>query len=305
MALYILHRSLLAIVTLWAVSVLSFVIILLPPGGADIDRSTHVQYFRWLGMVLRGRFGFSMQQNELVADLIGDRLGMTLVISLAALLLTWVVALPIGIYSAVRQYSLVDHFATVFGFIGVAIPNFLLALVVMYLGWKWFDADIGGLFSVEYLHAPWSWGRVQDFLSHLPLPVVILGLSGTANMIRIMRANLLDELRKPYVIAARARGLSETKLILKYPVRVALNPFASSAGYMLPQIVSGSVIVALVMGLPTMGPLLLAALLDQDMYVAGAIVMLLSTLTVVGTLLSDLLLMVIDPRIRVEGRDGS
>ena len=218
------------------------------------------------------------------------------------MLLAYVVALPIGIYSAVRQYSLVDYVATVIGFVGVAIPGFLLALVVMYFGWKWFDTDIGGLFSIEYLGEPWSWGKFLNMLNHLPIPAIVVGMSATAGGIRIMRANLLDELRKPYVITARAKGLSETKLILKYPVRVAMNPFASTAGYLLPSIVSGSIIVSLVLSLPTVGPLLLAALLDQDMYVAGAIVLLLSGLTIVGTLLSDLLLMVIDPRIRVEGR---
>ena len=302
MLAYILRRCLLTVLTLLVVSVLSFAIILLPPGGADIDQSVPAQYVKWLGMMLQGRFGYSPLRNDRVVDLVSDRLGMTLVISLAAVLLTWVVALPIGIYSAVRQYSLTDHVATVFGFIGVAIPSFLLALVMMYLGWQWFDADIGGLFSDEYLIAPWSWAKVVDLLKHLPIPVVILGLSGTAVLIRIMRANLLDELRKPYVITARARGLSETKLILKYPVRVAANPFASNAGYMLPQIVSGSIIVSVVLSLPTVGPLLLTALLQQDRYLAGGIVMFLSTLTVVGTLLSDLFLMVIDPRIRVEGR---
>ena len=302
MLAYILRRCLLAVLTLLVVSVLSFAIILLPPGGADTNQSVHTQYVKWLGMMLQGRFGYSPLRNDRVVDLVSDRLGMTLVISLAAVLLTWAVALPIGIYSAVRQYSLTDHIATVFGFIGVAIPSFLLALVMMYLGWKWFDADIGGLFSDEFLLAPWSWAKVVDLLKHLPIPVVILGLSGTAVLIRIMRANLLDELRKPYVIAARARGLSETRLILKYPVRVALNPFASNAGYMLPQIVSGSAIVSLVLNLPTLGPLLLQALLYEDMYVAGAIVLLLSAMTVVGTLLSDLLLMWLDPRIRVEGR---
>ena len=329
MLAYIVRRSLLAILTFWAVSVLSFVIILLPPGdfvssytrmmlveGLNIstdeenmmrhqyglDQPVYVQYYKWMRMVLQGKFGTSLQKGQSVTDLIGDRIWLTMTVSISAMLLTWVLALPIGIYSAVRQYSLVDYVATVIGFVGVAIPNFLLALLLMYFGWKWFDADIGGLFSIEYLGEPWSWGKVRDMLNHLPIPAIVLGFSGTASMIRIMRANLLDELRKPYVITARAKGLSETKLILKYPVRVALNPFASTAGYLLPSIVSGSIIVSLVLSLPTVGPLLLAALLDQDMYVAGAIVLLLSGLTIVGTLLSDLLLMVIDPRIRVEGR---
>jgi peptide/nickel transport system permease protein len=296
------RRVLLAVLTLWVVSVLAFVIIVLPPGGASIDRSIHVQYFKWMGMVLGGRFGFSSQWDKRVFDLISERLAMTMVISLAALLLAWVVALPVGIYSAVRQYSITDYAATVLGLIGVAVPNFLLALVVTYLAWRWLDADIGGLFSREYANAPWSWAKFVDLLKHLPIPILILGFSGTAILIRIMRANLLDELPKPYVMAARARGLSETRVILKYPVRVSLNPFASTAGYMLPQIVSGTMIVALVLNLPTVGPLLLTALLHEDMYLAGTIVLLLSALTIVGTLLSDLLLMWIDPRIRMERR---
>ena len=302
MLAYILRRSLLAIVTLWVVSVLSFAIIVLPPGGARIDRSIHAQYFNWMRMMLGGRFGFSSQWDYLVAEMVTERLPMTMLISLSALLLTWVVALPVGIYSAVRQYSTTDYIATVLGFIGVAVPNFLLALVVVYLAWRWFSVTIGGLFSPEYEYAPWGWAKLADLLKHLLVPTLILGLSGTAIMIRIMRANLLDELRKPYVVAARARGMSETRLVLKYPVRVALNPFASNLGYMLPQMVSGSAIVSLILSLPTVGPLLLDALLHEDMYLAGAIVLLLSAMTIVGTLLSDFLLLAIDPRIRVEGK---
>jgi peptide/nickel transport system permease protein len=220
------------------------------------------------------------------------------VLSLGAIILTWAVALPIGIYSAVRQYSIGDYVFTFIGFIGLGVPSFLLALVLMYFGFTLFDSDIGGLFSAEYQLEPWSWGKVKDLLYHLPLPAIIIGLSGTAELIRVMRANLLDELRKPYVITARAAGMSERSLVLKYPVRVALNPFASTVGYLLPYILSGSVIVSVVLSLPTLGPLLLGSLVAQDMFLAGSIVLMLGSLTVLGTFLSDLLLMWIDPRIR-------
>jgi peptide/nickel transport system permease protein len=222
------------------------------------------------------------------------------VVSLAALFLTWVLALPIGIYSAVRQYSVGDYTATFVGFIGLAVPNFLLALVLLYLGFTLFNANIGGLFSVELQDAPWSAAKVWDLCKHLPIPALILGLAGTAQQIRIMRANLLDELRKPYVVTARSKGLSEIRVILKYPVRLALNPFASTIGYTLPYIVSGSIIVSLVLGLPTVGPLLLRALIAQDMFLAGTIVLLLGVMTVIGTLISDIVLVWVDPRIRLE-----
>ena len=220
----------------------------------------------------------------------------------AAILFTWLVALPIGIYSAVRQYSFGDYVATFIGFIGLAIPSFMLALILMYLGFKYFNANIGGLFSEQYSQAPWSFAKLWDLVKHLPLPALILGLAGTAQLIRIMRANLLDELGRPYVMTGRARGLSETRLILKYPVRVALNPFASTIGYLLPYVVSGSSIVSLVLSLPTVGPLLLKALIAQDMFLAGTIVLMLGVMTVIGTFLSDLLLLWIDPRIRFEGK---
>jgi peptide/nickel transport system permease protein len=211
-----------------------------------------------------------------------------------------VLALPIGIYSAVRQYSAGDYVATTLGFIGLAVPSFMLALVLMYFGFTLFGANLGGLFSDEFAEAPWSWAKTWDLVKHLPLPALILGLAGTAQLIRIMRANLLDELRRPYVVTARARGLPEYRVILKYPVRVALNPFASTVGYLLPYVVSGSIIVSLVLSLPTVGPLLLKALVAQDMFLAGTIVLLLGIMTVIGTFLSDLLLMWIDPRIRLE-----
>jgi peptide/nickel transport system permease protein len=236
-----------------------------------------------------------------VGVVIGDRLALTMVVSIFALLFTWVLALPIGIVSAVRQYSIADYVFTFIGFIGLAVPSFLLALLVLYFGFTLFNANVGGLFSSEYLEASWSWGKVQDMLGHLPIPAVILGLAGTAQAIRIMRANLLDELRKPYVVTARAKGVPEWRVVMKYPVRVALNPFASTIGYTLPYIVSGSIIVSLVLSLPTVGPLLLKALIAQDMFLAGTIVLLLGLMTVIGTFISDLVLMWIDPRIRLEG----
>jgi peptide/nickel transport system permease protein len=319
---YLVHRLILALLTIWAISVLSFVIIQLPPGdyitsyiaqmsasgGAvseqeaealrqeyGLDQPLLVQYLRWMRQVVQGRFGMALEWKRPVSEVIGDRLWLTMVVSVAAIVLTWLLALPIGIYSAVRQYSFGDYLATFVGFIGLAVPSFMLALVLMYLGFRYFDMSIGGLFSDEFVEAPWSLAKTWDLLKHLPLPALILGLAGTAQLIRIVRANLLDELRKPYVVTARARGVSEGRLILKYPVRVALNPFASTIGYLLPYVVSGSIIVSLVLSLPTVGPLLLKAL-------AGTIVLLLGVLTVVGTFLSDLVLLWIDPRIRMEGR---
>src|SRR5436309_941563 len=263
-----------------------------------LGQPIYVQYLKWMKLMVVGNFGMSMEWRRPVTEVIGDRLWLTIVVALASLLLTWVLALPIGIYSAVRQYSPGDYVATFIGFIGLAVPNFLLALVILYFGFVFFDANIGGLFSVEYQDAPWSIAKVWDMAKHLPIPALILGLAGTAQQIRIMRANLLDELRKPYVVTARAKGLSEAKVIVKYPVRVALNPFASTIGYLFPYIVSGSIIVSLVLSLPTVGPLLLKALIAQDMFLAGTIVLLLGVLTVIGTFISDLLLMWIDPRIR-------
>jgi peptide/nickel transport system permease protein len=237
-----------------------------------------------------------------VSDVIGDRLALTMVVSLAALLLTWIVALPIGVFSAMRQYSIGDYVFTFLGFMGLAIPGFLLGLLVLYIGFAVFNVNLSGLFSAEYADAPWTPAKAWDLIKHLPVPAIVLGVAGMAQAIRIMRANLLDEIRKPYVVTARAKGLSETRAILKYPVRVALNPFASTIGYTLPYIVSGSIIVSLVLGLPTVGPLLLKALIATDLFLAGAIVLLLGAMTVVGTLLSDLLLMWIDPRIRLQRR---
>jgi peptide/nickel transport system permease protein len=326
---YIARRFLLALVTIWAISVLSFVIIQLPPGDYvtaytaqmsstgtivtreevealriqfGLDKPIHVQYIKWMGQIARGNFGMAMEYGRPVLEVIGDRLWLTVAVSVAAVIFTWVVALPIGIYSAVRQYSLGDYLFTFIGFIGVAVPSFLLALIVMYLGFKYFNANVGGLFSAEYQLEPWSIDKFIDMLKHLPLPAIVLGLAGTAQLVRIMRANLLDEVRKPYVVTARAKGLSETRVIMKYPVRAALNPFASTVGYLFPFIVSGSIIVSLVLSLPTVGPLLLKALLAQDMFLAGTIMLMLGIMTVIGTFISDLLLMWIEPRIRHEGQ---
>jgi len=329
MLAYLARRLLLAILTIWAISVLSFVIIQLPPGDYitsyiaqmsasggfvseqeaealrqeyGLDKPVWVQYLRWMKQVVQGRFGMALEWKRPVSEVIGDRLWLTMAVSVAAILLTWVLALPIGIYSAVRQYSAADYAFTLVGFIGLAVPSFMLALVLMYFGFTLFNLNIGGLFSDEFAEAPWTLAKAWDLAKHLPLPALILGLAGTAQLIRIMRANLLDELRRPYVVTARARGLAEHRVILKYPVRVALNPFASTVGYLLPYVVSGSIIVSLVLSLPTVGPLLLRALVAQDMFLAGTIVLLLGVMTVVGTFLSDLLLMWIDPRIRLEGR---
>lgn len=327
MLAYLGRRFLLALLTVWAVSVLSFGIIHMTPGDYvtsyvasmaatgsvvseaearnlriqyGLDQPMYVQYVRWMGLMLQGNFGMSMEWRKPVMDVIGDRLVLTVVVSLAAVVFTWIVALPIGIYSAVRQYSIGDYLFTFIGFIGLAVPSFLLALILMYLGFKYLNLNVGGLFSAQYIQAPWSLARLADLLWHLPLPAVILGLGGTAQLIRIVRANLLDELRKPYVVTARAKGLSEWQLILKYPVRLALNPFVSTIGYVFPYIVSGSIIVSLVLSLPTVGPVLLKALIAQDMFLAGTIILMLGIMTVIGTLISDLLLMWIDPRIRLE-----
>jgi len=328
MLTFLVRRLFVAVLTVWAVSILSFTIIKLTPGDYvtayiaqmsaagsmvsdaeaanlraeyGLDQPMYVQYGKWIWQVIQGNFGQSMEWRRPVIDVIGDRLVLTVVLSLASVLFTWALALPIGIYSAVRQYSVGDYLFTFFGFIGVAVPSFLLALVLMYLGFSFFNANIGGLFSPQYAEARWSGARVWDLMKHLPLPALILGMAGTAQLIRIVRANLLDELRKPYVVTARAKGLSEVRVVMKYPVRIALNPFISTIGYVFPFIVSGSIIVSLVLGLPTVGPVLLKALLAQDMFLSGTIILLLGVMTVMGTLLSDLLLMWVDPRIRQRG----
>jgi len=329
MLTYLARRLVLALITAWAITVVTFIIMQLPPGDfvdayvsqssamgssisaaeADAMRQAYglnqpfyIQYLKWMSFVARGELGLSFEYGRPVTEVIGDRLWLTIILSIGAILVTWGLALPIGIYSAVRQYSFGDYVFTFVGFIGLAIPNFLLALIIMYVGFRYFGLNVGGLFSAEYALAPWSFAKVWDLMEHLPIPVFILALAGTAQLVRIMRANLLDELRRPYVMTARARGLPEYRVILKYPVRAALNPFASTIGYLLPFMVSGSVIISVVLSLPTVGPLLLRSLLSQDMLLGSSIILLLGILTVIGTLLSDMLLMWIDPRIRL-GRD--
>lgn len=329
MAGYILRRVLLAIPTMIVVSVLSFVIIQLPPGDFltsyiaytrategdqaanqltsiipqlraqyGLDQPMYVQYSLWIkNIITKGDFGYSYEQKQPVSTLIWERLGMTVVLTGATMIFTWLLAIPIGVLSATKQYSLGDYTATFLSFVGLGIPNFLIALVLMWLAFRYFDMSITGLFSKQYEDAAWSFAKIVDLAKHLWLPVIVLGLGGTANLIRTMRANLLDELNKPYVEAARAKGLDETKLIWRYPVRIALNPFVSSIAWAFPQLVSGGQIVSIVMNLQTTGPLLLRSLLAQDMYLAGSFVLLLSVFTIAGVLISDVLLALLDPRI--------
>jgi len=324
---YIGRRILYMIPTLLAVSFVTFLIIQLPPGdyltslvaaldaqGVELeagqlellrqqyglDQPFYVQYLKWMsGILLRGDFGFSFQWNQPVSRMIWSRMGLTIVVSFSSLMLIWIVAFPVGIYSAVRKYSLGDYAATLFAFIGLAIPAFMLALVLMYAAFAWFGQSVGGLFSPEYRDAPWSLAKMWDFLKHLVVPVIVLGAGGAATLIRIMRANLLDELSKPYVVTGRAKGLKELRLLMKYPVRAALNPFVSTVGWYLPTLISGATVTAIVLSLPTAGPLLFQALVSQDMYLAGSFILLLSALTVIGTLVSDILLAALDPRIRL------
>ena len=326
MVSYIVRRFFMAILTILAISILAYIIIQLPPGdyvtsyiasmsmsGSSVseaeaqalraqlglDQPIYIQYLKWMALICEGNFGMAMEYGRPVLDVIGDRLWLTIVISGAAIIFTWALALPIGIYSAVRPYSFADYIFTFIGFLGLAIPGFMLALIIMYIGFSYFGTSVGGLFSADYMEASWSLDKVWDLIKHLPTPAIVLGISGTAQMIRIMRSNLLDELRKPYVMTARARGLTEFKVVMKYPVRVALNPFVSTIGYLLPYVVSGSLIVSMVLSLPTVGPLLLKALIAQDMFLAGTIILLLGVMTVIGTFFSDLLLMWVDPRIRL------
>lgn len=325
---FIVSRLLWMIPSLVALSFLSFVLIQLPPGdyvttyiatlaasnevvdqntAADLrsrfglDQPIYVQYWKWIfGIVTDGNFGLSFEWQQPVSELIWERMTLTLLLTVSTLLLTWGIALPIGVFSAVKKYSIGDYFATFFSFLGLAVPSFLLALVLMYVAAVQFGQEVGGLFSEPYKTAPWSFGKVLDLAAHLWVPVVILAVSGTASLIRVMRANMLDELNKPYVTTARAKGLSEFALLVKYPLRVALNPFISTIAWLLPNLVSGSIIVAIVLSLPTAGPMLLQSLMSQDMYLAGAFVLLICALTLLGSLVSDILLALVDPRIRLE-----
>jgi len=338
---YIGRRLLIMIPTLLIISIVTFIVIQLPPGdyittlilqlqqrGRDSDiqliestremfylnKPVYVQYAYWMGLkwfitfdradmgLLQGFLGNSMIHQQAVNQLVEDRIVLTLLVAFGTILLSWSIAIPIGIYSAVRQYSITDYLLTFLGFVGMCVPPFLLALVLMYISQRWFGVAVSGLFSPQYDAQPeWSWGKVIDLIRHIWVPIVVLGVSGTAWMIRVMRANLLDELKKPYVVTAMAKGVRPMKLLLKYPVRIALNPFISGIGYLFPQLISGGAIVAVILSLPTVGPLMLNGLMDEDMYMAGSMLMILSVLGVLGTLASDLLLLWLDPRIRFRG----
>jgi len=326
---YIARRILYMIPTLLVISVISFTLIQLPPGdyltsyiarltetGESVDEAMivslqkrygldqpiYVQYFMWIKGVLQGDFGQSFEWNMPVSKLIWGRLLLTVIVSIFSLIFTYIVAIPIGIYSATHQYSLADYFFTSVGFLGLATPNFLLALVLMFLFYKYFGLSVGGLFSPEFIEASWNWAKIVDMINHMWIPVIVIGTAGTCGLIRVMRGTLLDELRKQYVITARAKGVGEKKLLFKYPVRIAINPIISTIGWTLPSIVSGATITAIVLSLPTTGPLLLKALMCQDMYLAGSFILILATLTVIGTLISDILLAWLDPRIRYQRR---
>ena len=335
MLTFIVRRVFLALITIWALTIISFVVIQLPPGdfvdtyvqqlleggggpgsGGNVvmeeslgralraqyglDKPMIVRYFKWMWSAVQGDFGRSLEFQKPVYEIVSERLLMTIILAGTTALLAWGLSIPIGIYSAVRQHSIEDYAVTFIGLMGLAVPDFLLALWLLWITFAYFpDHTIGGLFSPEYIEAPWSFGRVVDLASHLWIAAFVVGTAGTAALIRVMRANLLDELNKPYVVTARAKGLPEWKLILKYPVRLALNPLVSTLGYLLPVLMSGSIIVSVVLGLPTEGPLLLRALLAEDLFVSAAIVMMLGTLTVIGTLISDIFLGLIDPRIRI------
>ena len=332
MTAYILRRILLAVFTAWVISVLAWFVIELPPGDnvqhfldrqmqmgtavdlrvADevrrhfgLDKPQYVRYAIWLGRLLRGDMGLAISEPGeqylaavTVKSLVSNRIWTTIVLTSFTVLVTWTFAIPIGIYSAVRQHSVGDYVFTFVGFAGLAVPDFLLGLVLMYIALAYFGQSVGGLFSPEYQDAPISIAKLRDLLAHLWIPAVVLGTAGTAGLIRIMRNNLLDELAKPYVVTARAKGLTSWRLIMKYPVRVAINPLVSTVGYLLPALVSGSVIVSVVLGLPTLGPVFLYAIQGEDVHTAGFIVLLLGILTVAGTLISDILLAVVDPRIK-------
>jgi len=324
---YLIHRLFIMVPTLLAISVLIFVIIQLPPGdylttlvnelqsqGETVnqekldflrqqygfDKSLVEQYLMWVAGMAEGDFGFAFEYNLPVTEVVGDRLFLSMIVAIGTIIFTYLVAFPIGVYSATHQYSVTDHTLTFIGFLGLATPNFLLALIFLYFANVTFGTSIGGLMDPRYIDAPWSLGKILSILEHLWIPVVVIGTSGTAGMIRRLRANLLDELEKPYVVTARAKGLPPMRA-LKYPLRMALNPFISDIGNLLPQIISGATIVAVVLSLPTTGPLLLRALQSQDMYLAGFLLMCLAALTVIGVFISDIALAALDPRIRLHG----
>ncbi len=325
---YIAHRLLVMIPTLLAVSAIVFIIIQLPPGdyletliaemqsrgeAADLgqiealrrayglDKPPVEQYFTWLFGLIQGDFGWSFEHNRPVSELIGDRVLLTFIVTFSTILFIWVVSFAIGTYVATRQYSIADNVATFLGYLGLATPNFLLALILMYLANQWFDLSIGGIMDDKFRNQPWSFAKFGSVLQHLWIPVIVIGTSGTAGMIRRLRANLLDELQKQYVVTARAKGLHPRKVLWKYPLRVSLNPFIADIGSILPDVISGSAIVAVVLNLDITGRMLLDALRSQDMFLAGSFLMMLSLFVVIGTLLSDLALAALDPRIRFSG----
>jgi peptide/nickel transport system permease protein len=329
---YVVHRLLIMIPTLIAISIVIFVIIHLPPGDyfstylAELqsqgeranlakieflkahygfDRPLWEQYLYWVAGLLHGDMGYSFLYDMPVNQVVGDRLLLTFVVSFATIVFTYLVAFPIGVYSATHQYSVIDYGLTFLGFLGLATPSFLLALVLIYLAHVYFGISIGGLMDPYYLDQPWSWGKVGSVFAHIWIPVVVIGTAGTASMIRRLRANLLDELHKQYVVTARAKGLPPRRVLLKYPLRMALNPFISDIGSLLPHVISGAAIVSVVMSLPTTGPMLLDALRSQDMFLAGSFLMFMASLTVIGVLLSDLALALLDPRIRLQAGRGA
>jgi peptide/nickel transport system permease protein len=328
MLTYIVHRLLVMIPTLLAISLIIFVIIQLPPGdyfeshiaelqsqGETVDlekieflrreygfdRPILEQYVLWVWNMLHGDFGYSFEFRLPVSDVVGDRLYLTALVSFVTIVFTWIVSFPIGLYSAVRQYSVGDYVLTFFGFIGLATPNFLLALVLIYIANIYFGTSVGGLMDAQYIDQPWTWPKILSVLEHIWIPVIVIGTSGTAGMIRRLRANLLDELEKQYVVTGRAKGLPPMKLLLKYPFRLSLNFFIADIGSLLPSIISGAAVVEIILSLPTTGPMLLGALRSQDMFLAGSFLLFLAGLTVVGVLISDLALAVLDPRIRLQG----
>lgn len=323
---YLVRRLAWAVFTLWAVSVLAFIVIQLPPGdyatslvahltdsggsAVDInvlrhqlglDEPLYVQYLHWIGNILHGDFGMSLSLRRPVSDVIAGSFGYTALVAVMAIVFTWFIALPLGVYSAVHRYSTTDYAVTLLSFVGLALPAFLLALVMLYFAFQLFGVSVTGLFSPQYETAPWSVGKAVDLMQHLIIPAVVLAAGGIAYLQRVMRANLLDELGKNYVVTAQAKGLSRWRMIIKYPTRVALNPFASTIGLQFRSVVSDTIIVSVVLGLPTLGPILLDALRAQDMFLAGAIILLLGVITIVGTLISDLILVALDPRIRHAG----
>ncbi|HTV45187.1 MAG TPA: ABC transporter permease [Stellaceae bacterium] len=324
---YIIHRLLIMVPTLIAISIVIFTIINLPPGNyfttyiAELQSSGETsdlakvqfleneygfnrpkwqQYLYWVGGLLHGDMGYSFSYDLPVNQVVGDRMLLTAVVSITTIIFTYLVAFPIGVYSATHQYSVSDHLLTLLGFLGLATPSFLLALVLLYLANVYLGISIGGLMDPKYVGQPWSWGKLASLLAHIWIPVIVIGSAGTAAMIRRLRANLLDELQKQYVVTARAKGLHPLKVLFKYPLRMALNPFISDIGSLLPQVISGAAIVSIVLSLPTTGPMLLDSLRSQDMYLAGSFLMFVSSLTVIGVFVSDMALALLDPRIRLQ-----